>query len=1227
MAVRSLIVKIGADYIAVDQALQTIGKKATSAADALKKVGETPLGKQAQQDAERLTKSLDALVQGQQRLASGAKNAAAGIAAIGGPARLTKQQLDEMNRTLQSGLDAFRAMGQQAPRELQKVADAVAKQRKELDAATKGGGGSIFGKAGDLLGGLGISAGALTGAGVAASLVAGAKAALDYADSLTKLSDRTGISTTSLQRLGAVADASGNNVDQIASAVNQFQKRIASGEKETTAAIQRIGLSVTQLRGLAPDDQFFAIAKAIQQIKDPADQARAAMELFGKSGAELLPTLKADVDKLKDSTFKMSAESVKALDDLGDAFGRAKTSTVSFLGEMIGQIVIANQKWLEFKANLESGGKVGEQQALQSAIDTALKNKPGLRSDISLEGPAGSLRSSPISLDEAAKALTSGLDAQLKKVGESVKFAEDRVRAVAQLMGTDATRAASVYEAALGGLEHISQLTAAAQSSLRSSVAQAIAVYEAQGRAVPQSLRNIITALDAEASARRIEANSLRQILPLYGNMQLSLDQMRNLAQGFTADGLIPMNAGFTDAARSASALDAQLKRLRTTRDTLAAAVQNQNVGLPGGGPSSLTQALRDAHTEASQFRADLDTLAQSMVRLADVSGDSFDGIVRDLANIVVAWDAATKAADAYAAATTKAGKTAALLAGAASVAQATGSGSTTSRIVGGGLAGAQIGAEIGGPLGAGIGFGIGAAIGAFRALHKAEWQKLGADIGRDLGVHISDGLAQQMEADSKKFGRQAASLLNLDKIIGEAGGVEAFGVDKAISKTRDLFVMLETGKLTARQVGAEFDKVFAQLVPAAINKTTGLASRGFVELQQLALSKGIKSDSLDAFRKGQVENNILGGLSGFLGTGQKIGSQETASALGDALAAGFSELNRQGVPLLDIFKQMDPLITQLSDGLKAANFGGGSAFDAIFQSAALAKDEIAGPALQSVQNLGQVLAGLSNTGALTQDTFAGLTQQVTSTFANLTAQGKGGDQALRLMQPTLQEIWELQQRFGYSVDAATQDLLNQAEAAGIVGEAMKSPQQQQIDAANTTNKLLLAIADALGAKIPEAARKAAQGVNNELGKIEDPEVTLKVNVEANLADLGMDLGDRYVTQGAMTGGRVLNNGLIQHFDTGGVVLPFRRRGTDTVPAMLTPGEIVLNAAQQGRVAGALAAGGDAAVAAIRELASALLGRPVVVQVEGEAIVKAQHRTLERSGSLRAQTRDLLGVA
>lgn len=331
-SVRSLVVKIGADVSNLETALKRAVTSSKGLESELSKIGDKGVAAKAATDLQRLQATMQAVTRQQQQAISTATAAARGIEFMGGAAKLTSPQLREMEKVLRGGLDAARALGQTAPKEIQKVADAIAKQRKELDGGASGGG--LLGKVSGLAGSLGF--GALTGAGAATALVAGTKAALDYADSLTKLADRTGIGAVELQRLGAVAAASGNDVEQIASAVNAFQKRLVEDSDATSAALGRINLTTEQLRALSPDEQFFAIAKGVAAIKDPAEQTRTAMDLFGKAGADILPTLKADVDKLKDSTFTMSEESVAALDKFGDDLTSFGTSAVNVLGEVAG---------------------------------------------------------------------------------------------------------------------------------------------------------------------------------------------------------------------------------------------------------------------------------------------------------------------------------------------------------------------------------------------------------------------------------------------------------------------------------------------------------------------------------------------------------------------------------------------------------------------------------------------------------------------------------------------------------------------------------------------------------------------------------------------------------------------------------------------------------------------------------------------------------------------------
>ncbi len=154
---------------------------------------------------------------------------------------------------------------------------------------------------------------------------------------------------------------------------------------------------------------------------------------------------------------------------------------------------------------------------------------------------------------------------------------------------------------------------------------------------------------------------------------------------------------------------------------------------------------LARAKVESESFENQISKLADSFVQLAQVAGDSFGGIVKEIANIVVAWDTALQAAEAYKDTSSKVGKIAALAGGIGAIAQATGSGSTLGRTAGGALTGAAIGGAIGGPIGAGIGAAAGAITGLVRGLFSAgsEAKKLRKE---------TEGLRQELFATSGGF-------------------------------------------------------------------------------------------------------------------------------------------------------------------------------------------------------------------------------------------------------------------------------------------------------------------------------------------------------------------------------------------------------------------------------------------------------------------------------------------
>jgi hypothetical protein len=168
----------------------------------------------------------------------------------------------------------------------------------------------------------GLVKGALIGAVAAAAYEAGKLIVelVRMADEITRVSERTGMSTRAVQELGFVATQSGNSLDQITTALGQMQNRLASGDDSAISAMGRLGLNIGAVLRMKPDEQFYMIARAISALPDPMERTQLAMDLFGRSGAAILPTMVADINTLRDAAPVMSAATVEALDKAGDAW-------------------------------------------------------------------------------------------------------------------------------------------------------------------------------------------------------------------------------------------------------------------------------------------------------------------------------------------------------------------------------------------------------------------------------------------------------------------------------------------------------------------------------------------------------------------------------------------------------------------------------------------------------------------------------------------------------------------------------------------------------------------------------------------------------------------------------------------------------------------------------------------------------------------------------------------
>lgn len=140
-----------------------------------------------------------------------------------------------------------------------------------------------------------VGRGLIAGSGsLLAPLALSTRVFAKYGDEVEKMSRRTGLSTEAVSELGFAAEQSGASIAILEKGIRTMQRSIIDAERglsTQTDALKAMGLTVDDLIGKSPEEQFAIIADAISKIEDPTRKAAAAAQFFGRSGVQLLPLL------------------------------------------------------------------------------------------------------------------------------------------------------------------------------------------------------------------------------------------------------------------------------------------------------------------------------------------------------------------------------------------------------------------------------------------------------------------------------------------------------------------------------------------------------------------------------------------------------------------------------------------------------------------------------------------------------------------------------------------------------------------------------------------------------------------------------------------------------------------------------------------------------------------------------------------------------------------------
>ena len=154
---------------------------------------------------------------------------------------------------------------------------------------------------------------------------------LEAAAALQGLSEQTGASTTALSGFAPVATISGTAMEAIGASLAKLSKGLAGVDDETAGAskaLQFLGIRAKDVSGNLrdPADVMNDIALKLAEFEDGAGKTAVAMELFGKSGAAMLPFLK-DLAENQDLNIRLTAQQIEEADGASKAMARMRAES------------------------------------------------------------------------------------------------------------------------------------------------------------------------------------------------------------------------------------------------------------------------------------------------------------------------------------------------------------------------------------------------------------------------------------------------------------------------------------------------------------------------------------------------------------------------------------------------------------------------------------------------------------------------------------------------------------------------------------------------------------------------------------------------------------------------------------------------------------------------------------------------------------------------------------
>lgn len=205
------------------------------------------------------------------------------------------------------------------------------------------------------------------------SLVAMGQAQAEVIDQQSKLAARLGMTYGEFSGLALAGDLAGVGMDTIATAATKadiaFVKAV-NGSATARKAFEGLGLSLDDLGQMSAAERFQAIASAIAALPTEAQRSAAAVQLFGRAGAQLLPLFAGGAEGIQQAAeqaerlgLALTTAQRQDVEAMNDAFTMAQKAVAGIVQQVVAYLAPAVKNVSDTFTNLVGsigGANIGQ---------------------------------------------------------------------------------------------------------------------------------------------------------------------------------------------------------------------------------------------------------------------------------------------------------------------------------------------------------------------------------------------------------------------------------------------------------------------------------------------------------------------------------------------------------------------------------------------------------------------------------------------------------------------------------------------------------------------------------------------------------------------------------------------------------------------------------------------------------------------------------------------------